>query len=159
MRLFDDLVLKDSIEINTTPEIIWDFFTNLEQTYKAWHPEDHVLFKWTKGQPMESGSSWYGEEILKGKLEKLKGTIGEVIPQRKIVFKFSFPISIVSPGFEWHIEPKNQSSVFTAKSYVRCLEFFRLIAKKHVDTGIEEGKRHIKEEGKNLKRLLEKKDN
>ena len=28
-----------------------------EKNYKAWHPKDHVEFKWTKGKPMESGSS------------------------------------------------------------------------------------------------------
>lgn len=159
MRLFEQLVLKDSIEIRTKPEIIWDFFTNLERNYKAWHPEDHILFKWIKGKPMESGSIWYGEEILKGKLKKLKGTIAEVIPNKKIVFKFSFPISILSPGFEWHVEPKNSGSVFTAIGYMRCFELFRSIAKNHVDTGIEAGKKHVKEEGENLKKLLEKKDN
>jgi hypothetical protein len=40
MPLFKQLVLKDSIEIKTTPEKIWEFFTNLEQNYKTWHPED-----------------------------------------------------------------------------------------------------------------------
>lgn len=156
MRLFERLVLKDSIEIAATPEEIWDFFANLERNYKAWHPEDHVVFKWTKGRPMESGSSWYGEEILGGKLWKGKGTIGEVVPKIKIVFKSSFPTSIVSPGFEWHIEPKGTGSVFTAVSYVRCCEFWRLMARNHVDANIEAGKKHVKEEGENLKRLLER---
>jgi len=155
MSLFTQLVLRDSIEIKTTPERIWKFFTNLEQNYKIWHPKDHVLFKWTEGKPMESGSSWYGEEVLGGDLRKLKGTIGEVIPNRKIVFKYAFPLSLVSPGFEWLIEPKGSHSVFTAVGYVRCIRFYRLIAKKHVDTSIEVGKKHIREEGGNLKKILE----
>ena len=159
MRLFERLVLKDSIEIEATPEEIWDFFANLERNYKAWHPEDHVSFKWIKGRPMESGSTWYAEEILGGGSRRLKGkgTIGEVIANRKIVFKFPFPMSIVSPGFEWHIEPKGTGSVFTAVSYVRCCEFFRLIARSHVDANIEAGKKHVREEGENLKKLLEEK--
>jgi len=99
MALFKQLVLKDSIEIKTTPEKIWEFFINLEKNYKTWHPEDHVLFQWTKGKPMESGSNWYGEEVLGGDLKKLKGAIGEVVPNRKIVFKYSFPLSLVSPKF------------------------------------------------------------
>ncbi len=47
MKLFKPLILTDSIEIKTTPEKIWEFFSNLEKNYKAWHPKDHILFKWT----------------------------------------------------------------------------------------------------------------
>jgi len=155
MNLLKPLEIKDSTEIKTTPEKIWDFFTNLEENYKTWHPQDHVIFKWTKGKPMESGAHWYGEEILNGELKKLKGKIGEVIPCRKIVFRYSFPISIASPGFEWHIESKGSYSVFTTIGYIRCFEFYRSIAKSHMDAGVEAGKKHIKEEGENLKRILE----
>ena len=157
MSLFTELALRDSIEIKATPERIWNFFTDLERNYKTWHPKDHVLFKWTEGRPMESGSTWYGEEVLGGELRKLRGTIGEVVPNRKIVFKYAFPLSLVSPGFEWLIEPKGSHTVFTAIGYVRCIQFYRLIAKKHVDTSIEVGKKHIREEGENLKKILENK--
>ena len=84
MKIFKPLILKDSVEIRTTPGKIWDFFTNLEENYKIWHPKDHILFKWTRGKPMETGSGWYGKEIVRGKVFKLKGTIGEVIPDRII---------------------------------------------------------------------------
>ena len=93
MSLFKQFLLEDSIEIKTTPENIWEFFTNLEQNYKSWHPEDHVLFKWTKGKPMETGSAWYGEEFLGGNLKKFKGTIGEVVPNRKIVFQYGLKLT------------------------------------------------------------------
>ena len=155
MNLLKSLVLKDSIEIKTTPEKIWEFFSNLDKNYKTWHPKDHIIFRWTKGKPMTAGSSWYAEEILEGKLAKLRGTIGEVIPHKKIVFKYSFPLSLASPGFEWLIETKGLNSVFTAIGYVRCIGFYRLFAKKHVDTKIEVGKKHIREEGENLKKILE----
>ena len=159
MALFKQFISKDSIEIKTTPEKIWEFFTNLDKNYKTWHPEDHIVFKWTKGKPMEAGSKWYGEEYLMGNLKKLKGTIGEVVPNRKIVFKYSFPISLMSPGFEWQIEPKGSNSVFTAIGYVRCIRFYRLIAKKGMETLIEVGKKHVKEEGENLKKILESERN
>jgi len=155
MKLFEQWVLKDSIEINTTPEKIWGFFTDLETNYKAWHPEDHVLFRWTKGKPMESGSNWYAEEIVHGKVFKLRGTVGEVIPNRKIVFKYSLPISLVAPGFEWLIEPKGADSVFTANSYLRAGNFIRILSKKEMDMKLEMTLKHTKEEGENLKKLLE----
>jgi len=155
MKLFKTWVLKSSVEINTKPEKIWEFFNNLEQNYTTWHPEDHILFRWTEGKPMESGSRWYGEEIVLGKLFKLKGTIGEVIPNRKIVFKYSFPLSLVAPGFEWQIEPRGTGSVFTALSYVRAGDFSRMLSRKEMDTKLEMHNKHTREEGENLKKLLE----
>ena len=155
MKLFKPLILTDSIEIKTTPEKIWEFFTNLEKNYKAWHPKEHIVFKWTKGKPMESGSSWYGEEVVRGKVFKLKGTIGEVIPNKKIVFKYSFPISFVAPWFEWSIEPKGSISVFTARSYLRAGEFYLKYFKKEMEFKLEIHYQHVKEEGENLKKILE----
>ena len=155
MSIFSQLVLSDSIEIKTAPEKIWEFFSNLEINYKAWHPRDHILFKWTKGEPMESGSNWYGEEIVRGKVFKLKGVIGEVIQNRKIVFKYSFPISLVAPRFEWLIVPKGLNSIFTAKSYLRAGDLFYKLSKKEMETKIEMHNQHVKEEGENLKKILE----
>ena len=157
MSLFSQLVLSDSIEIKTTPEKIWEFFTNLERNYKAWHPQDHILFKWTKGKPMETGSCWYGEEVVRGKIFKLKGTIGEVIPNRKIVLKYSFPVSLVASRFEWLIEPKGSNSVFTAKSYLTAGDFFCKfkLSRKEMETKIEMHNEHVRGEGENLKKFLE----
>jgi uncharacterized protein YndB with AHSA1/START domain len=154
MALFNQRAIRDSIEIRTTPEKIWEFFYDLEQNYTSWHPE-HVVFKWTEGAPIESGSAWYAEEFSMGKLKKLKGTIGEVIPNRKIVFKNVFPASLVSPRFEWNIEPKSSNSVFTAINYLRAEGLYRRIARKTMETAIEASKKHMKEEGENLKRILE----
>jgi len=156
MKLFKPLILKDSVEIKTTPEKIWEFFTNLEKNYRAWHPKDHVLFKWTKGKPMETGSRWYGEEVVMGKVFKLKGIIGKVIPNRKIVFKYSFPISLVAPWFEWSIEPKGSNSVFTTRSYIRAGDLSLKLARKEMETKIAMHNQHTREEGKNLKKILEK---
>jgi len=108
---------------------------------------------------MESGSSWYGEEYAMGRLRKFKGTVGEVVPNRKIVFKYSFPLWLVSPGFEWQIEPKGSNSVFTAISYVRAERIMRKLLKfseyKGIEALIKVGKKHVKEEGENLKKILE----
>lgn len=49
---------------------------------------------------METGSHYYGEEIMNRKVRKFKGTIGTVIPNRRIVFHFTFPVTLVSPYFE-----------------------------------------------------------
>ena len=157
MSLFKQFIMEDSTEIKTTPEKIWDFFINLDKNYKSWHPEDHIVFKWVKGKPMTTDSHYYGEEYMNGRVKKFKGTIGEVIPNRKIVFKFTFPVTLVSPYFEWRIEPKGSNSVFTAITIIRCEKFYRrIMRKKSWDTLIATGKKHVQEEGENLKKILEK---
>lgn len=156
MVLFKQLILRDSIEIKTTPEKIWEFFVNLEKNYKSWHPEDHVLFKWTKGKPMEVGSAFYAEQYVIGKVKKYKGTCSEIIPNRKFVFKFSFPISLVSPKAEWQIEPKGSHSVFTAITYMRLGRLFQKLFRKKMKKLAKVHNKHVGTEGENLKNILEK---
>ena len=106
MSLCKPLLLRHSIEIKASPEKIWEFFVHLEENYKSWHPEDHIVFKWVKGTPMETGSRYYGEEIMNGKVKKFKGTVGTVIPKRKIIFHFTFPVTLVSPYFNGELNPR-----------------------------------------------------
>jgi len=155
MGLFSQWILTDKIKIRTSPEKIWDFFINLEKNYIDWHPDDHKKFKWI-GKPMESGSKWYAEELMHGHLFRLKGTIGEVIPNRKIVFKYSFPLSLVSPKFEWIITSEENCSTFTANGYLNAGDFFYKLSEKEMDWKVEATKKHTKEEGENLKKLMEK---
>ncbi len=147
------ITLKDSIEIKTTPEKLWEFFTNLDKNYKTWHPEDHVLFRWTKGRPLEEGSTLYAEEVLNGKLYKFKMTCAEVVPNRKFAFKFHFPKSLFVK-YEYRIEPKGVNSVFTAYAHLRIPVFARNIIQPYIEVG----KKHVKEEGENLKKILENQD-
>jgi hypothetical protein len=156
MGVFTQLELKDSIEIKATPEKIWDFFVNLYKNYKSWHPEDHILFKWTKGKPMELGSEFYGEEVIGGKIIKVKGSICEAIPNRKSVSKYSFPLSLVVPKVETLIEPKGSSSVFTAITYLRAGNLLYKLSRKHMERHVDIHNKHVREEGENLKAILEK---
>ena len=156
MPLFKPLVLRDSIEIKTTPEKIWEFFTNLEQNYTTWHPEDHVLFKWTKGQPLENGSTAYAEQYVMGKVTKYNATLAEIIPNRKIVFKWSYPVSLMSPKIEWLIEPKGSQSIFTAITYMRAGHLWSKLFKKGMKNIIEAHNKHVGDEAENLKKILEK---
>jgi len=159
MRLFEQTKLKHSIEIETTPEKIWDFFVNLDKNYTIWHPEDHVSFEWSKGKPLEQGSAFYAKQYVKGKITTFKGTCEEIIPNRKIVFKFAFPISLLSPKVEWQFEPKDSTCIFTAITYMRFGNFFQTLFKKHMQDSFELHDKHVGAEGENLKKILENKKN
>lgn len=155
MPLFKRLELSHSIEIKTTPEMIWNFLKNPEN-YTIWHPKDHIKVIWTEGKPFELGSKFYSEQLVFGKVQKYKAQIKEVIPNRKIVFTFNLPVSLISPEIEWRIEPKGSNTVFTAISYIRAGHLFKKLFRNGMKNFIEEHNRHVGEEGENLKNLLEK---
>lgn len=154
MPLCKRLELRHSIEIKTTPDQIWNFLKNPEN-YTIWHPKDHIRMMWTEGKPFELGSKFYSEQLVFGKVQKYNGELTEVIPNSKVVFRFKFPVSLISPEIEWRIEPKESSTVFTAISYIRAGYLFKKIFKKHMENLITEHNRHVGEEGENLKKILE----
>ena len=88
MGFLEDVVLEHSIEIRTTPGKIFEFFRqlHLDDNYRKWHPDDHVLIRWVKGKPWEEGSVVYAEQYAHGKLHKLKYIIMKVVPDREIEF-------------------------------------------------------------------------
>jgi len=157
--LFKQSELKHSIEIETTPEKIWEFFVNLDKNYTAWHPGDHVSFRWIKGEPLEEGTAFYAEQYVRGKITKYQGICKEIIPYKKIVFKFAFPIALMSPQVEWQIEPKGSYCIFTAITYMRFGRLFQKLFKKHMKDSMELHDKHVGAEGENLKQILEAKNN
>ncbi len=144
------ITLTDLIEIKTTPEKIFDWFVHFEENFKAWHP-DHVECRWLKGEPFEEGSILYVEEYLHGKLHKMKFLGTKIEPNKKIEYKLLFPTSIICPKGSFIIEPKGESCIFTATLSFRFSKILSKLAKSRVEAT----KKHMREEGENLKKLLE----
>jgi len=158
MKLLEDVILTDSIEIETTPEKVFGFFLQIvdDASYQAWHPEDHVTFRWIKGEPWQKDSVAHAEEYIHGKLHKLKFLITEVVPNRKIEFApLSRFLRIFFPKNTFSIEPKEHSCVFTASGHLRIGRLAKTLARKKLEHGISCVRKHMKEEGENLKRILE----
>ena len=142
------ITLKDSVEIKTTPEKIFEWIINLDKHYNEWHP-DHV--KWlniTGG--LDVGDIAYFEEYIHGKLHKMKFIISKIEKNKRIEYKLLFPMSIICPKGSFIIESKGDSSIFTATLSFRFGWFLSKLAKNRVKAI----KTHMKEEGENLKRLL-----
>jgi len=139
--------------MRTTPEKFFDFFLHIEGNHKGWHP-DHVTVRWIKGKPLEEGSIDYFEAYLHGKLHKGKLLMTKIEPNRKIEGQpHPFFWTIFMPKISLEIEPNGESCVFTATTYLR----FGPLSSKLAKRNIEAVKRHMKEEGENLKRLSEEK--
>lgn len=158
MALLEEITLTDSIEIKTTPEIIFNFLLQLvdDESYRNWHPQDHVAFRWLKGKPWEEGSLVYAEEYIHGKLHKLKFRVTKVVPNREIEYVPSSRfLRRYFPKNTFSIEPKEDTSIFTASGTYRVGWMVRTFAKNKLDHGLTSVRNHMKEEGQNLKRILE----
>lgn len=145
--------LTDSIEIKIRPEELFEGLIRVfssEEYYRRWH-RDHVRCLWVKGRPFEEGSILYVEEYLHGRLHKMKFLDIKVEPNRKVEYRLSFPTSVVCPKGSFTIEPKGESCTFTATLFFRFGRAFAKLARSRVEAM----ERHMKEEGENLKNLLE----
>ena len=158
MKLMEDVTLTHSTEIETTPEEIFSFLHNLvdDESYRAWHPEDHVTMRWTKGSPWQEGAVVYAEEYFHGKLHKLTFVVTEVTPNREIEYvPVSWFMKRYVPKMTFAVEPTGDNCVFTATTHYRLPLLLRLLAKKSVQQGLSSVRKHMREEGENLKRILE----
>ena len=70
------ITLKDSVEIKTTPEKIFDWFKNLDKHFTEWHPDHKKFVKVTGGT--DKGDIVYFEECVDGKWYKVKGKITKI---------------------------------------------------------------------------------
>ena len=144
------ITLKDAIEIKTTADNIFNWLKNLDKHYKEWHP-DHV--KWiNETGGLSEGDIVYYEEYLHGALHKIRSKITKVEKNKRIEFKNLSPVSIICPKGSFIIEPRGETCIFTATLSFRFGNLFLKLAKSRVEAL----KKHIGEEGGNLKRLLEK---
>ena len=159
MAFFEDVILTDSVKIKTTSGDIFNFLTSIvdDDSYRAWHKEDHVSFRWLKGQPWAEGSVVCAEEYIHGKLHKLKFKITRIIRNKRIEYT---PVSRFLrrffPKIEFMIEQKGESCLFIASGTYRLGWIGKTFFKKAIENGLSSVKKHMREEGENLKRILEK---
>lgn len=143
-------VLSDSIEIKTTPKMLFQWFLDIEGNYESWHP-DHVSWDWVDGEPFQVGSKAISKEYLHGKIHTLKAVVTNVKENELIEYKFLFPESIIVPGGSFKFTYKDSICIFTATLSVRFGGLISKIFKNRMRSTL----KHMKEEGKNLKRIIE----
>ena len=158
MAFFEERIVTDSIIIKTSPEKIFNFLTSIidDDSYRAWHKDDHVSFRWLEEQPWTEGAVLYAEEYLHGKLHKLQFKITKITPNKRIEYS---PVSRILryffPKNEFIIEQKGEYCQFMASGTYRVGWIGKTFFKKAIDNRLASVKKHMKEEGENLKQLLE----
>ncbi len=70
------IILKDSIEINTTIDSLYNWFSKLDKNFVKWDSVHHTDFKFLSGGT-EIGDKIYFEEIVDGVTYSIKGKIIE----------------------------------------------------------------------------------
>ena len=158
MAIFEDVVLTDTIEINTTPEKVFHYLTSIvdSEGYQAWHKDDHVTFRFIKGKPWAVGSVMYAEEYIHGKLHKLKFIITKIVPNKKIEYvPISWLLRKYFPKNEFSFKGQGEVCRFIASGTYRIGWIGKTLFKKKLDQGLSSIRKHMQEEGKNLKRIME----
>ena len=154
------ITLRDTIEINTSPEKIFEWFAHLDKNFQSWHPEDHVECRYLKGNPLEVGSILYFEVYLLGKLQKAKYHITKVEPNSRVEYKVGFPFSVLGGRGAYTVERRGVNSLFTQDTYIGTkIPLLGSIVDKLTQVLIgrinEAFKQHLAEEDQNLKRIME----
>ena len=158
MPFFEEVVLRDSIEIKTTAEKVFTFLTHIvdDESYRAWHKEDHVKFRFLKGDAWTEGSILYAEEYIHGKVHKLKCEITKIVPNKRIEYvPTSWFARKFFPKSEFIMEQKRDTCLFIAAGTLRVGKIGKILFKNTIEKGIASVKKHMREEGENLKRILE----
>lgn len=146
------MTLEDRTLIKAPPERIFGFFEHMDENYLAWHP-DHVAFRWTKGRGLEPGVEFYFEEHIGGKLLKKTVRFSKVAPFRYIEFEPTWWLMrLILPRFSFEIQPQDRASLFIAKIPVRTGPIGAWLNRREFDAV----RQHMKEEGQNLKRMMER---
>ena len=146
--------LKDSIEINTTPRLLFAWLEEMPQEYASWHP-DHVSCRVLHGSLLEVGSEIECEEFLHGKLHSMRFRTTKVVPERRVEFVIE---GMGRGAFEAQADGDmvNFFAELDIGSDAPLIgRFFDFIFPWLFSQRIEDMRQHMAEEGQNLKAILE----
>lgn len=146
--------LRDRVTIRAPADAVWNWLEAMPDHYLEWHP-DHVDARWLSGGALVPGAVLESREILHGKPHRLRMTLTDVQPGRRVRYR-------LFPGLngEFSVSDVNGESAFTAVVAIGLPtpvigpivdRLIRLM----LGSRIEAIARHQAEEGANLKALLE----
>jgi hypothetical protein len=146
--------LRDSIRIRATPERLFKWLEAMPQEYKSWHP-DHVACRVIHGSMLQPGSEIECKEHLHGKLHTLRLRTTRIDPGRRMEYEIP---GLGKGAFE--VIPRGDQVEFVAELGLgsdsrilgRAVDAFLHAL---FDRGLEAMKEHMREEGENLKKIIE----
>ena len=157
------ITLKDSIEIKTTPEKIFDWFKNLNKHFTKWSPCHKKFVKLTGG--MDVGDIVYYEQCCEGEWYRVKNKITKIEQREQgweIDYECLFPYSLLGIKGAFVGEKKGEACNFIAIEYFgfkvpvigTLIDYLMKLFNPLIRFDIIE--RDMAEDGKRLKEILER---
>jgi hypothetical protein len=147
------MLLEETTRVRAPPEHIYRFFETMDVNYKRWHP-DHIEFRWIVGDGLEQGGKAYFAERIAGKTQAKTVQFTEVVLNRYIEFTpTSRLVRLFMPSIGFSIEPSDGGCDFTQRIEIRTGPIGARLNRHEFDAV----RTHMKEEGVNLKTILEPK--
>ncbi|WP_331236405.1 SRPBCC family protein [Natronorarus salvus] len=145
------MILEERTRIGAPPEEVFRYFEEMDSNYEEWHP-DHITFRWVEGEGLERGNRSYFEEVIGGTLMKKTVWYAAVEPDRYIELRpTSRLIRFVLPYISFAFEPDGEGCRVVQRIKIRTGPIGARLNRREFDAV----RRHMNEEGENLKRILE----
>jgi hypothetical protein len=145
------MILRSEIRIQARPEHVMEFFEAMEENYTRWHP-DHHRFEWIEGRGVAEGVVFEFDEEVAGKRQKREALYTHVVEGQHLEFApTSKLIRLFLPRMLFRLSPQGDGLLFVQELHVRIGPLGAWLNRNE----FEAVRQHMKEEGENLKRLLE----
>jgi len=145
--------LTDTVAIEAPADAVWAWLRDLPRHYLAWHPA-HTRAEWIDGGPGQPGAELHVEEVLHGERHRLRMVVTDIreAPTRMTLeYRILGAIGLLIPKGRFEVERRAGGCTFTAGLHVRAARLTStLFRRQYLDL-----KKHLREEGANLKALLE----
>jgi hypothetical protein len=146
--------LRDSIRIQTTPEQLFNWLESMPQEYGYWHV-DHIACRVIKGSMFQPGSEIECKEYLHGKLHTMRFRPTRVDPGRRMEYEI---VALGRGAFE--VIPKGEEVEFVAElglgsDFPIVGRLVDAVLRALLGRRLEAMRQHMREEGQNLKKILE----
>jgi hypothetical protein len=145
------MILEQSVSMAAAPARAYRFFAEMEARYTRWHP-DHIAFRWLQDARLEVGARFYIEERIDGRVLKRTMRFTRLEPDSHVEFAPDLAIMrFFLPRIVFAIAPTPEGCRVTQQVHVRIGPIGRRLNRR----GFAVVEQHMKEEGENLKALLE----
>ncbi|WP_136591345.1 SRPBCC family protein [Salinigranum halophilum] len=145
------MILEETTKVHAPPEDIYRFFETMDENYERWHP-DHIEFRWVEGDGLAEGAKAYFEEHIAGKTKQATVRFTAIVPDRYVEFKpTSLLVGLLMPSISFTIDPHGDGCDFTQRIKIRTGPIGARLNRSEFDAV----RTHMREEGENLKKILE----
>ncbi len=148
------MILRESTTIQVAPGRIFGFFRHMDVHYRAWHP-DHIAFRWIAGDTIVPGTVFWFAERIGGKLMEKTVVVTEVREDRYFAFApVSRLLRLLLPRLSFQVIPEEAGCQLVAEIHIRTGPVGAWLNRKEFNAV----RQHMREEGENLRRLVEAED-